>query len=60
MKHKKPKWVDGQPDNLEAAARDAMEWLAWFSNTTVCRNAGTRRRLDACLSALEKFLEKAE
>lgn len=55
-----PRWTDGQPDNLEAAATDAMEWLAWFSNTTGFCNRENRRRLDACLGALEKFLETGE
>ena len=54
-----PEWTNGMPANLQAAARDAMEWLLLIRRLN---DAGrwrfsepdSRRRLDGCIDALRK------
>lgn len=56
-----PEWVGGEPANLQAAARDADEWLALIQRLN---DAGrwrfsrpdSRPKLDGCRAALSKIL----
>lgn len=56
-----PRWTDGMPVNLPAAARDAMEWLLLIRSL---HDAGrwpfsepdSRRKLDGCIDALREHL----
>lgn len=58
-----PEWENGMPANLNAAARDAMEWLLLIQGLN---DAGrwrfsepdSRDKLDACIDALRKQLRK--
>lgn len=56
-----PEWTSGMPANLNAAARDALEWLLLIRR---CNDSGrwpfgdpdSRRRLDGCIDALREQL----
>lgn len=51
-----PVWTSGQPQNLEAAAFDALEWLLWLKRTNALLTRQDIRRLDGAISCLGKFL----
>lgn len=54
-------WKDGEPINLQAAARDAMEWLLLIQTLNDAgrwrfSDPGSRRKLDGCIDALREQL----
>lgn len=61
----KPRYLDGEPTNLEAAALDALDWLRFWqkylNEALSFRPAhALRRRVDAAIKALETFLPDQE
>jgi hypothetical protein len=50
-----PKWENGEPANIRAAAADAAEWL----KTIKPKRPENRRRVDACLVDLLKWIHGA-
>lgn len=56
-----PEWENGMPANLNAAARDALEWLLLIRR---CNDSGrwrfgepdSRSKLDGCIDALRELL----
>lgn len=51
----KPKWVNGEPANIRAAAADAAEWL----KTIKPKSPENRRRVNECLVDLLKWIHDA-
>lgn len=51
----KPKWIDGKPANIRAAAADAIEWLKIIKP----ESTENRRRLNACMADLLKWTRDA-
>ena len=47
------RYRDGLPQNLPAAANDALEWLRWLQRSGVI---GKREHLPRCIAALEQHL----
>lgn len=58
----KPIYLDGQPDNLEAAALDALDWLRYVQQRQDAYefSADNLRRLVGAIGALERFLPGEE
>lgn len=57
----RPRYLDGEPQNLEAAALDALEWLLFAKEYLKHNHQGqrwntTRRRLSRCIEALEPYV----
>jgi hypothetical protein len=60
-----PRWVDGAPENLLAAALDALEWLELIKRLN---DAGrwpfsqrdSRKKLDRCIAALREHIRSAQ
>lgn len=50
-----PKWRDGEPVNLEAAAEDADRWLAYLQGLPM--SADNIKSLADCRAALRKQLD---
>lgn len=58
-----PEWTNGMPANLNAAARDALEWLLLIrrrndSGLWPLGYPDSRRRLDCCIDALREQILK--
>jgi len=56
-----PEWDGGEPANLQAAARDADEWLALIQRLNdagrwLFSQPDSRSKLDGCRAALSKIL----
>ena len=57
----RPRYLNGEPQNLEAAALDALEWLLFAQQYLKYNHLGqswntTRRRLTRCIGALEPYV----
>jgi hypothetical protein len=60
-----PQWISGLPANLNAAARDALEWLELIKRLN---DAGrwpfsepdSRAKLDACIDQLKRRITEAQ
>lgn len=49
------RFVDGFPDNLPAAALDALEWLEVFRHSPLlAKRPEDRERLERCVTALRE------
>ena len=60
-----PEWTNGMPANLNAAARDALEWLLMIrrrndSGLWPLGYPDSRRRLDGCIDALREQILREE
>jgi hypothetical protein len=60
-----PRFVDGVPANLEAAALDALTWLEWWQgylslNHRELKWDENRRRLTLCIQTLKQFIPDVE
>lgn len=56
-----PKYLDGEPVNLAAAALDALDWLRFFKKRTEIKlNEENVSRLALAIGCLESFLPKEE
>lgn len=60
-----PRWVDGEPADLQAAALDALEWLELIKRLN---DAGrwkfserdSRKKLDRCIALLREHIRSAQ
>lgn len=51
-----PIYENGLPQNLEAAALDALEWMRWMRvQERLMLRSELKRRLDRAIAALELF-----
>lgn len=48
-------YVNGKPDNAEAAAMDALVWLRYFRDKQVEMSESNRHKLDETIAILEEF-----
>lgn len=48
-------YVNGKPDNAEAAAMDALVWLRYFRNKRIEMSKSNRHKLDETIRILEEF-----
>lgn len=56
-----PRFLDGYPQNLAAAALDALEWLQWLDNRSPVSGWETNRaRLKGCIEELKTYIPKGE
>ena len=60
----RPKWEDGEPANLEAAASDALEWLRLIERCVSARHwsftqSDSAHKLMTCQARLEHWLAKS-
>jgi len=49
-----PTYLDGEPANLPAAAKDALDWLKFLTTRPLTQK--NRRRLKLAIKALEAYL----
>jgi len=54
-----PTWTEGEPDNLQAAAMDACEWLKHMQSRPKTFELSDINwdRLDRCIEALQGFVD---
>lgn len=59
-----PRFLDGCPENLAAAALDALEWLRWLDNRLskmkVSEWEENRARLRGCIEELKAYIPEGE
>lgn len=55
-----PRFRDGRPDNLAAAALDALDWLELLSRMKLVLVGDNRERLKGCIDALRAFIPEGE
>lgn len=48
-------YVNGKPDNAEAAAMDALVWLRYFRDKRIEMSEDNQRKLDEMIRLLEEF-----
>lgn len=48
-------YVNGEPQNTEAAAMDALAWLRYFRDKRVKMSEDNQRKLDEMIRLLEEF-----
>ena len=53
-----PRWSEGEPENLMAAAMDALEWLRYLRDLPagLPRGSANSERMADAVSALERFV----
>lgn len=60
-----PRWLDGEPENLSAAAEDAFQWLEFLRKLITdgglkVNHAEAGSKLSRCIIALRRFLDNTE
>ncbi len=48
-------YINGKPDNTEAAAMDALVWLRYFRSKRIEMSESNRHKLDETIRLLEEF-----